>query len=232
MDTSGYDGEAADTTRRGQRRLEPLTSVEGERGVNLGGDTAGDDLEDLGTELDEQTVHGVLGLLLEVVALRLAERDGGVNELLVSGELGSGEAEGVSAGATGKAAGCARCASSFWNRGCVGQDRGRRVWKDGWGILRLRVVQSSKRLWGQRREETDMHVHERGVGRGILRLVGGDGLEVTRVGDDDGAGATCRGDGWSTGGTCERDIVARDESAGTASGQIQPSRWERVNEGV
>jgi hypothetical protein len=131
MDTSGYDGEAADTTRRGQRRLEPLTSVEGERGVNLGGDTAGDDLEDLGTELDEQTVHGVLGLLLEIVALRLAERDGGVDELLVSGELGSGEAEGVSAGATGKAAGCARCASSFWNRGCVGQDRGRRVGRRG-----------------------------------------------------------------------------------------------------
>jgi hypothetical protein len=39
-----------------------LTLVVREGSVNLGGDTAGNDLEDLGTESDEETVHGVLAL--------------------------------------------------------------------------------------------------------------------------------------------------------------------------
>lgn len=47
-----------------------LTGVEGESGVDLGGDSAGDDLQDLLTELDEEGVHGVLGLLLEVATVR------------------------------------------------------------------------------------------------------------------------------------------------------------------
>ena len=55
-----------------KNKLDPLasatqrTSVERESGVNLGGDTARDDLEDLGTEADKESVHGVLSLLLEV----------------------------------------------------------------------------------------------------------------------------------------------------------------------
>jgi len=55
-----------------KNKLDPLssatqrTSVEREGGVNLGGDTARDDLEDLGTEADKESVHGVLSLLLEV----------------------------------------------------------------------------------------------------------------------------------------------------------------------
>lgn len=36
--------------------------VERELGVNLGRDSTGDDLQDLSTELDEESVHGVLGL--------------------------------------------------------------------------------------------------------------------------------------------------------------------------
>lgn len=47
-----------------------LTGVKGESGVDLGGDSAGDDLQDLLTELDEEGVHGVLGLLLEVAIVR------------------------------------------------------------------------------------------------------------------------------------------------------------------
>lgn len=40
--------------------------VERELGVNLGGNSTGDDLQDLSTELDEESVHGVLGLDLNV----------------------------------------------------------------------------------------------------------------------------------------------------------------------
>ena len=68
--------------------------VEGEAGVDLGGDTARDNLEDLLTEFDEKSVHGVLGLLLELAALGLAKGDSSVDQLLVSGELSSGEADG------------------------------------------------------------------------------------------------------------------------------------------
>jgi len=42
------------------------TGVERESGVDLGGDTAWDNLQDFLTELDEESVHSVLGLLLEV----------------------------------------------------------------------------------------------------------------------------------------------------------------------
>ncbi|MGG6497734.1 UNVERIFIED_CONTAM: hypothetical protein NY603_32905, partial [Bacteroidetes bacterium 56_B9] len=52
--------------------------------------------QDAAAELDQQTVHGVLSLLFQVVRLRFSEGNGGVDELGVSGELGSGEAGYVS----------------------------------------------------------------------------------------------------------------------------------------
>jgi len=50
--------------------------VEGELGVNLGGYSTGDDLEELLTETNEKSVHGVLSLLFLVTSLLLTELDG------------------------------------------------------------------------------------------------------------------------------------------------------------
>jgi hypothetical protein len=49
-----------------------LTLVKGELGVNLGGNSTGDDLEELLTETDEESVHGVLGLLFLVTVHQLS----------------------------------------------------------------------------------------------------------------------------------------------------------------
>jgi hypothetical protein len=70
--------------------------VEGEAGVDLSGDLAGDDLEDLGTELDEEVVEGDVDLGVDVLALTVLHTvcDSIVNELGVLGLLGSGEDEG------------------------------------------------------------------------------------------------------------------------------------------
>lgn len=67
--------------------------VERESGVNLGGDSAGDDLQNLGTELDEELVKSNLNLLLGVRGLALGVGNGLVNELGVLGLLGGGEDE-------------------------------------------------------------------------------------------------------------------------------------------
>jgi hypothetical protein len=70
--------------------------VEGEAGVNLSGDLAGDDLQDLATELDEQVVEDdvdhLVGLLARAVLLAVG--DSIVDELGVLGLLGGGEDEG------------------------------------------------------------------------------------------------------------------------------------------
>lgn len=47
-------------------------SVEREPGVDLGGDLAWDDLENLLTELDEEVVKGVVDLVVKVLAVLLA----------------------------------------------------------------------------------------------------------------------------------------------------------------
>lgn len=67
--------------------------VKGELGVNLGGDTAGNDLENLLAKLDEEAVEGVVNLSVDVTALGLGVGDGIVNQLGVLGLLGSGEDE-------------------------------------------------------------------------------------------------------------------------------------------
>ena len=68
--------------------------VEGEAGVNLSGDLAGNDLEDLATELDEEVVEGGIDLGVGVAAVLHTVRNSSVNELGVLGLLGSGEDEG------------------------------------------------------------------------------------------------------------------------------------------
>jgi hypothetical protein len=59
-----------------QQSKEVPTLVEGELGVNLGGNSTGDDLEELVTETNKKSVHGILGLLLLVSTLLLTELDG------------------------------------------------------------------------------------------------------------------------------------------------------------
>jgi hypothetical protein len=70
--------------------------VEGEAGVNLSGDLAGNDLENLATELDKKVVESDVNLGVDILALAVlhAVRDSIVNELGVLGLLGGGEDEG------------------------------------------------------------------------------------------------------------------------------------------
>jgi hypothetical protein len=76
--------------------------VEGEAGVDLGRDLAGNNVEDLLAELDEEVVEGGVNLVLNVVAVLLAPGDGSINELLVLGLLGGRENQrGVGGGILG-----------------------------------------------------------------------------------------------------------------------------------
>jgi hypothetical protein len=70
--------------------------VERESGVDFGGDLAGNDLEDLLTELDEQTVKSIVDLLIDALAaaVLLGVCNGIVNQLCVLGLLRGGEDEG------------------------------------------------------------------------------------------------------------------------------------------
>ena len=65
--------------------------VEGEAGVNLGGDLAGNDVEDLLAELNQETVESVVNLGVDVTTLLLSVLNGDVHELGILGLLGGGE---------------------------------------------------------------------------------------------------------------------------------------------
>jgi hypothetical protein len=76
--------------------------VEGEAGVNLSRDLAGDDGENLTAELDEETVKSVLDLGVNVAALALGVLNSSVDELGVLGLLGGSEDQrGVGGGILG-----------------------------------------------------------------------------------------------------------------------------------
>lgn len=68
--------------------------VEGQLGVDLGGDLAGDDLENLLAELNKQTVDGGIDLLVNGLALGLAVGNGSVDESGILGLLGSSQDQG------------------------------------------------------------------------------------------------------------------------------------------
>lgn len=68
--------------------------AERESGIDLGGDLAGDDLEDLLAELDEEVVKSRVDLLGDGTALRLGLGDRSVEERGVLGLLGRGEDQG------------------------------------------------------------------------------------------------------------------------------------------
>lgn len=68
--------------------------VEGQLGVNLSRDLAGDDLQDLTAELDQQTVEGGIDLLVDGAAALLAVRNSGIDEAGVFRLLGRGQDQG------------------------------------------------------------------------------------------------------------------------------------------
>lgn len=77
-----------------QRLVDRRLGVEREGGIDLGRHLAGDDLEDLLAELDEEVVEGRVDLLLERAALRLGLRNRRVQERGVLGLLGRREDQG------------------------------------------------------------------------------------------------------------------------------------------
>ncbi len=72
----------------GARLVERRRGVEGEIGIDLGGDPAGDDGGQLGTEVQRQPVAYRLGDVLQAAALLLAPHDGLVDQRGISGLLG------------------------------------------------------------------------------------------------------------------------------------------------
>lgn len=76
--------------------LDTGLSVEGKSGVNLGGDLAGNDLEDLLAELDKEGVKDSIDLVIDALAIGvlLAVGDSVVNELGVLGLLGGSQDQG------------------------------------------------------------------------------------------------------------------------------------------
>lgn len=67
--------------------------VEGESGINLGGDLAGDNGENLLAELNQQAVESSVDLVVEVTALALGVVDGDIYQLGVLGLLGGSQDE-------------------------------------------------------------------------------------------------------------------------------------------
>lgn len=101
-DSVGRDTLGLVEINEGQSLLDGGVLVERESGVDLGGDSAGDNLENLGTELNEQLVEGNVDLLLLVGGLGLGVSNGLVNELGVLGLLGSSQDQrGVGGGILG-----------------------------------------------------------------------------------------------------------------------------------
>jgi hypothetical protein len=96
--------------------------VEGQLGVDLGRDLAGDDFQDLLAELDQEAVQGGLDLIVDGATLLLAVGNGGVDESGILGLLGSSQDQGgVGGGILGLvlADGCGTLASTYrhsWRR--------------------------------------------------------------------------------------------------------------------
>ena len=68
--------------------------IEGESGINLGGDFSWNDLQDLTSELNQETVECGINLCIQLPTVLLAICNSVINELGIFGFLGSGEDEG------------------------------------------------------------------------------------------------------------------------------------------
>ena len=100
--------------------------VERESSIDLGGDLAGDDLQDLGAELNEEVVESRFDLGIEVTTLRLGLSNGVVDQGRILGLLGSGEDEGGVGGGILRLVLANGCEVVLANTGCsrTGQGRG------------------------------------------------------------------------------------------------------------
>jgi hypothetical protein len=74
--------------------LDGALGVEGQPSVDLSRDLAGNDLQDLGTELNQETVQGGVNLLVDGLALGLTVGNSGVDQSGVLGLLGSSQDQG------------------------------------------------------------------------------------------------------------------------------------------
>ena len=68
--------------------------VEGETGIDLSGDLSWDNLQDLLSELDEETVKSGIDLVVDGATVLLSVLDGGINKWCVLLLLCGGEDEG------------------------------------------------------------------------------------------------------------------------------------------
>lgn len=68
--------------------------VEGVPGIDLSGNLAGDDLQNLLAKLDKEAVEGLVNLLVDVTALGLGDLDGLVDQTGILGLLGGGKDKG------------------------------------------------------------------------------------------------------------------------------------------
>lgn len=68
--------------------------IEGDVGVDLSRNPAGDDLEDLTAELNEQVFESCIRLLVDSLAILLARGDGRIDQADVFWLLGSGQNQG------------------------------------------------------------------------------------------------------------------------------------------
>jgi hypothetical protein len=74
--------------------LDSVLGIKGESSIDLGGDLARDDLQDLLTKLNQETVESGIGLLVGITAVLLSVCDGLIDQLGVLGLLRGSEDEG------------------------------------------------------------------------------------------------------------------------------------------
>lgn len=77
-----------------QSLVDGTLGIEGESCVDLSGDLARDDVQDLLSEFDQETIECGINLLVDSLAVFLAVRNSNVDQLGIFGLLGCGKDEG------------------------------------------------------------------------------------------------------------------------------------------
>jgi hypothetical protein len=101
MEECEHDHKTEFTSRPGRAYLNKVKGlvdgglgIERVTGIDLSGDLAGNDLENLLAELNEEAVEGIVNLLVDRATLLLSVVDGDIDQLGVLGLLGGSEDEG------------------------------------------------------------------------------------------------------------------------------------------